>query len=47
VEAEYQYGIAFGIARTPTVLVNGEPFIEQFPAADIIKHIEKELSAKK
>jgi protein-disulfide isomerase len=45
VDNEYQYGIARGIARTPTVLVNGEPFIEQFPAADIIRHIERELAA--
>jgi len=29
------------------VLVNGEPFIEQFPVADIIKTIEQELAASK
>ena len=46
IEAEYQYGVARGIARTPTVLVNGEPFIEQFPAVDIIKYIERELARK-
>jgi protein-disulfide isomerase len=39
--------VARGVARTPTVLVNGEPFIEQFPAADIIKTIEQELAAAK
>jgi protein-disulfide isomerase len=44
VEAEFQNGVARGIARTPTVLVNGEAFIEQFPAADIIKCIEQELA---
>jgi protein-disulfide isomerase len=43
VEADYQYGIARGIARTPTVLVNGEPFIEQFPVADIVKYIETQV----
>lgn len=47
VEAEYQEGVARGVARTPTVLVNGEPFIEQFPAAEIIQHIEQELAAAK
>ena len=45
VEEQYQDGVARGVARTPTVLVNGEPFIEQFPAADIIKAIEQELAA--
>jgi protein-disulfide isomerase len=43
VEAQFQDGVARGIARTPTVLVNGEPFIEQFPAADIIKAIQQAL----
>ena len=47
VEAEFQEGIARGIAHTPTVLVNGEPFVEEFPAADIIKSIERELAAYK
>jgi len=47
VEEQYQDGVARGVARTPTVLVNGEPFIEQFPAADIIKTIEQELAAAK
>ena len=47
VEEQYQDGVARGIARTPTVLVNGEPFIEQFPAADIIKSIQQELAAAK
>jgi protein-disulfide isomerase len=45
VEDQYQDGVARGIARTPTVLVDGEPFIEQFPAADIIKSIEQALAA--
>ncbi len=47
VENDYQVGVARGVARTPTVLVDGEPFIEQFPAADIIKYIEKEVAASK
>jgi hypothetical protein len=29
------------------VLVNGDPFIESFPAGDIIKSIERELAAAK
>lgn len=45
VEADYQDGVARGIARTPTVLVNGEPFIETIILADIAKAIERELSA--
>lgn len=47
VEAEYRAGVARGVARTPTVLVNGEPFIEQFPAAGIIQYIERELATAK
>jgi len=45
VEKDYQDGVARGIARTPTVLVNGEPFIETFPVEDLIKSIERELAA--
>lgn len=47
VEASYQQGIAKGIMRTPTVLVNSDPFVETFPAAEIIKSIERELTAAK
>ncbi|MEO8098086.1 MAG: thioredoxin domain-containing protein [Acidobacteriota bacterium] len=47
VEADYQEGVARGVARTPTVLVNGDPFIETFPVADIIRSIERELAAAK
>ena len=47
VEADYQEGVARGIARTPTVLVNGHPFIETFSAAAIIKAIDQELKAAK
>jgi protein-disulfide isomerase len=45
VDQDYQEGIARGVARTPTVLVNGEPFIETFPVADVIKTIERHLAA--
>ena len=44
VESSYREGVARGIARTPTVLVNGDPFIETFQAADIIRSIERELA---
>jgi protein-disulfide isomerase len=47
VEEDYQEGIARGVARTPTVLVNGEPFIEQFPAEEIIQAIQREVAAAK
>ena len=47
VQEQFEDGVARGIARTPTVLVDGEPFIEQFPAADIIKSIEQAVAAAK
>jgi len=47
VEKDYQEGVARGIAKTPTVLVDGEPFIERFPIADVIKSIEAALAAYK
>jgi protein-disulfide isomerase len=47
VEEDYQEGVARGIARTPTVLVNGRPFIETFAVEDVAKAIEAELAAAK
>jgi len=44
VERDYQDGVARGIARTPTVLVDGEPFIETFPLSGIVKSIEREIA---
>jgi protein-disulfide isomerase len=46
VQQDVEEGVARGIAHTPSVLVNGEPFIETFPVEDIIKAIERELAAK-
>lgn len=43
VDASYQEGVARGIARTPTVLVDGEPFIETFAYEEIAQAIEKAL----
>ena len=47
VEEDYQDGIARGVARTPTVFVNGEPFIETFTAEQISKGIDAALAATK
>jgi protein-disulfide isomerase len=47
VEADFQDGVARGIAHTPTVIVNGEPFIESFPVEDIAKSITKALAEGK
>jgi protein-disulfide isomerase len=47
VEKDYQEGIARGIARTPTILVNGKPFIETFAFEDVAKAIDAELAASK
>ena len=45
VEEDYQEGIARGVARTPTVFVNGEPFIERFTFEEISKSIDAALAA--
>jgi protein-disulfide isomerase len=45
VDADYQEGIARGVGRTPTVLVNERPFIETFTLAEISAGIEAELKA--
>jgi protein-disulfide isomerase len=47
VEKDYQEGVARGIARTPTILVNGTPFIETFAFEDVAKAIDAELAASK
>ena len=43
IQKDFDVGTARGIARTPTALVNGEPFIETFTAAEISAGIEKAL----
>ena len=43
VEKDFQGGVARGIARTPTALVNGEPFIETFAVEEISKAIDENL----
>ncbi len=47
VEEDYEEGVARGVARTPTVFVNGEPFIETFTFEEISKGIDAALSATK
>jgi protein-disulfide isomerase len=47
VEKDYREGVARGIARTPTVLVNGRPFIETFTFEEIAQAIDAELAASK
>jgi protein-disulfide isomerase len=47
VEEEFKEGVARGVARTPTVFVSGEPFIEIFTFEDISKSIDAALAAAK
>ena len=47
VEKDYLDGVARGVGRTPTVLVDGEPFIERFTFEEISAAIEKALKARK
>ena len=46
VEEDYQEGVARGIAHTPTVLVDGEPFVETFSFEDIAQRLDKATSGK-
>ena len=45
VQKDFEEGTARGIAHTPTVLVNGKPFIETFPVEDVAAAIDAELKA--
>ena len=45
VEEDFQDGVARGIAHTPTILVNGHPFVEHFEFEDVAKAIDAELAA--
>ena len=45
VEADYQEGIARGIAKTPTVFVNGQRFGEQFQFQAVAEASRAELEA--
>ena len=47
VEDDFEEAVARGIAHTPTVLVNGKPFIETFTFQDVAAAIDSELAAAK
>jgi protein-disulfide isomerase len=47
VDQEYQDGVARGIARTPTIIVNGTPFVETFTFEQVAKAIDASLAASK
>jgi protein-disulfide isomerase len=47
VEKDYQEGIARGVSRTPTVFVNGQPFIETFTFEEISKAMDQALAEAK
>ncbi len=43
VEKDFKEGLARGVAKTPTVFVDGEPFVESFPLEEISSAIERAL----
>lgn len=43
IEKDYKDGVARGVGRTPTVVVDGEPFIERFTAEEISAAIERAI----
>ncbi len=47
VEKDFQEGVARGVSKTPTVFVNGVPYIETFTFEEISKGIEAALAAVK
>jgi len=47
VEKDYQEGVARGVSQTPTVFVNGAPFVEAFTFEEIAKGIEAALAESK
>ena len=46
VDKDYKDGVARGVGRTPTVLVDGEPFIERFTFEEIAAALDKALGSK-
>jgi protein-disulfide isomerase len=44
VEQDYQDGVSRGVVHTPTVFVNGQPFIETFTFEEISKGIDQALA---
>lgn len=43
VDKDYKDGVARGVGRTPTVLVDGEPFIERFTYEEIATALDKAI----
>lgn len=44
VEQDYQDGVSRGVVHTPTVIVNGRPFVETFTFEEISKGIDEALA---
>lgn len=44
VEQDYQDGVSRGVVHTPTVFVNGKPFVETFSFEEISKGIDQALA---
>jgi len=44
VERDYQDGVSRGVVHTPTVFVNGRPFVETFTFEEISKAIDEALA---
>ncbi len=44
VEKDYQEGVARGVSKTPTVFVDGKPFIETFTFEELAKAIDEALA---
>lgn len=44
VEKDFQEGVARGVSKTPTVFVNGTPFVETFTFEEISAAIERALA---
>jgi protein-disulfide isomerase len=47
VEEDFQEGIARGVSKTPTVFVDGAPFVETFTFEEIAKGIDAALAVSK
>jgi len=46
VDKDFKEAVARGVGKTPTVLVDGEPFIESFTYKDIAASLDKATKAK-
>ena len=46
VERDFQDGVARGVSKTPTVFVNGKPFIEQFSFEEISRALDDALAGR-